>query len=103
MGGERGRVFARPLVMEHDGLKGILESGRVPGLHGLRKGRGWQPCFERPDPEREVLNVGKVMEEQGKLTPEAERNIKRKLEKIRSRPPAKPIDYGKEGHPAFDQ
>ena len=87
--------------MEHEGIKGILQSGRAPGLTNMNKGPGCgsnESVFARPDPLKDGLIVAKKIEADGKMTPEMEGHIRFKIDQLERKPPKK-HDYDKEGHP----
>lgn len=67
----------------------------APVAHGLSDGPGNNfTCFARPDPARECRETFAVMEAKGKLNPEQQKQAKRILTDLESRPKKK-IDYDK--------
>lgn len=94
--------------MKHDGINGIVKSGKPPGLKGLSKGRNMrvsgrrQFCFEKPDAVAEFEKDMQTMEDGGKMTAvEKVRGLKtlESLKGERMRGEHETVDYGEGGHP----
>lgn len=68
---------------------------------GLSKGPSCikKSVWARPSPRKDVLNTAKAIEDAGKMTPELAAMIDLKLKAIDSKPPARKVDYDKDGHP----
>ena len=63
--------------MGHDGIKGIIESGKAPGTPGLSRGPqsstknfGHQTEILRPDPYHDCRETFRRIDRDGKMTPE---------------------------------
>jgi len=90
--------------MEHDGIKGILASGKMPGITGCSTGPGSaenQFVANRPNLEKEYRLTFKAMEEAGRLRdPQIKKQVEFMYNWAKSQPPEK-IDYSKDGY-SFD-
>lgn len=82
-----------PFNMEHEGLKGILESRRAPGLTNMNKGPGcavssYEIRPEAYDLKREVRKVAQQFEADGKMkeNPGWNKFFADKIKSIDSRP-----------------
>jgi len=93
--------------MQHDGIKGIIESGQAPGVMGLKKGPNMsimgkkEFCFERPDAAAEFRRDLSIMENTRPMSAKEKKMHMRTLKRLELRKQIgdqKPIDYGNVGH-----
>ena len=89
--------------MAHGGIKGIIESGKAPGV--CRTSRGPGSCsneliFDRPNMKKDIPLTLKKMEESGGFVgkPDSVRAARIKLEEAKAMPDST-VDYQKVGHP----
>lgn len=91
--------------MKHEGLKGIIESGKAPGLSGLETGSGrWnsEPHFNRFHAPTDIPRLAARMESDGvfERKPEMRKLVEIKVDAVKGKEDIiQKVDYDKTGHP----
>ncbi len=91
--------------MKHEGIKGIIESGKAPGVSCLESGPGrWnsEPHFNRFHAPTDIPKLAARMESAGvfERKPEMRALVEAKVNAVKGKGDITPrVDYDKTGHP----